>query len=56
MYMILNPTLNKKSVDDLSKIYNNIKKIDQKENYSSNNAEKIPKDELMKIIKDAGLL
>ncbi len=56
MYMILNPSLSEKSVEELSKIYQNIKKMKQIENYSSNNVETIPKDELIKIIPNAGLL
>ena len=56
MYMILNPSLNEKSIEELSKIYQNIKKMNQIKNYSSNDVETISKDELKKIIPNAGLL
>ena len=56
MYIILNPSLNDKDFNELSKIYNNIQKIDKVDNYSSNNVENIPKEQLIKIIKNAELL
>lgn len=56
MYMILNPSLNEKSFEELSEIYQNIKKMNQIKNYSSNDVETISKDELKKIIPNAGLL
>jgi UDP-N-acetylglucosamine 4,6-dehydratase/5-epimerase len=52
-YIILNPTLTE---EEIKRKYPGIKKVDSSEPYSSNLVEKIPKDELKKIINDAKLL
>ena len=56
MYMIVNPALNNQTISELSKLYPGIKPIEKMEDYSSNNVEKIPKEELKEIIKKAKLV
>ncbi len=56
MYMILNPILRDKSILELAETYPNIKKLNDFKNYSSNNVEKISKNELKNIITNAKLL
>ena len=56
MYMILNPILINKSILELSKLYPNIKKLNDFKNYASNNVEKISKNELKEIITSAKLI
>jgi len=56
MYMILNPILNDKTILELSETYPKIKKINNFDNYSSNNVEKISKNELKNIITNAKLI
>ena len=56
MYMIANPTLNNQTISELSELYPGIKPVEKMKDYSSNNVEKIPKEELKEIIKKAKLV
>jgi len=56
MYMIANPVLNNRSISELSELYPGIKPIEKMKDYSSNNVEKISKEELKEIIKKVKLI
>ena len=56
MYMILNPLFGNFYGDTISNVYSNAKKIEQYENYSSESVEKIPVEELKKIIINSNLI
>ena len=56
MYMIVNPALNNQTISELSGLYPGIKPVEKMKDYSSNNVEKIPKEELKEIIKKVKLV
>lgn len=56
LYMITNPLYPMFHHDIINDTYKEIKKLDKFERYSSDLAEKIPKDELKQILKESGLL
>ena len=53
MYLILDPQYD---IQDMESNYKNIKKINSKERYSSDNAEKLTLDKIKKLIQDSELL
>ena len=56
MYMIANPALNDQTISELSGLYPGIKPVEKMKDYSSNNVEKISKEELKEIIKKVKLV
>jgi len=56
MYMIVNPALNNQTISELSGLYPGIKPVEKMKDYSSNNVEKISKEELKEIIKKVKLV
>jgi UDP-N-acetylglucosamine 4,6-dehydratase/UDP-glucose 4-epimerase len=52
-YIIFSPF---KEISEIKANYNNIKKLEMSDTYSSNSVEKIPKNELKKIIQELGIL
>ena len=56
MYMIVNPALNNQTISELSELYPGIKPVEKMKDYSSNNVEKISKEELKEIIKKVKLV
>ena len=56
MYMIVNPALNNQTISELSGLYPGIKPVEKIKDYSSNNVEKISKEELKEIIKKVKLV
>ena len=51
-YIIFSPF---KEISEIKANYNNIKKLELSDTYSSNSVEKIPKNELKKIIQELGI-
>ncbi len=56
MYMITNPLYPLFHLNKIKDTYNDIKKVENIKNYSSNVAEKISKEELQTMIKNSGLI
>lgn len=56
MYMVTNPLYPLFHVNKIKDTYPKIKKIENLRNYSSDVAEKIPKEELVKMIKNSGFI